>query len=49
MELTEAMDEVRIYNRALSNAEVMQNYTAEPAAVLPMDRLSITWGEMKGE
>ena len=41
------VDEVRIYDRALSNAEVQQNYDAELAAVKPAGKLSTTWGEIK--
>ena len=43
------VDEVRIYDRALSSAEVQQNYDAELAAVLPMSKLSTTWGNIKAE
>lgn len=43
------VDEVRIYGRALSDAEVQQNYVADPAAVLPTSKLSVTWGKIKAE
>lgn len=41
------IDEVRIYERALSEAEVRQNYRAEGLAVTVQSKLSITWGEIK--
>ncbi len=41
------VDEVRVYNKALSNAEVQQNFSAESAAVEPANKLSMTWGEIK--
>jgi hypothetical protein len=43
------VDEIRIYDRALSSAEVMQNFSVDPTAVLPISKLSITWGEIKLE
>ena len=42
-----AMDEVRIYSRALTLAEVQQNFAAEPAAVDILGKLSIAWGKIK--
>lgn len=41
------VDEVRIYSRALSEAEVQQNYAAEPAAIQPAGKLTGTWGSIK--
>jgi hypothetical protein len=41
------IDEVRIYERALSEAEVQQNYRAEGLAVTVQNTLSITWGKVK--
>ena len=44
------IDEVRIYNRALSADEVKQNFlVSKPfkAAVTPAGKLAITWGEIK--
>jgi len=40
------IDEVRIYNRVLSEAEVRHN-SAKGCAVAPSDKLSFTWGEIK--
>lgn len=46
-----ALDEVKIYNRALSADEVRRNYTAtsQLAVVKPMDKLAITWGKIKAK
>ena len=42
------IDEVRIYERALSEFEVKQNYKAVGLAVSPSThKLSLTWGEIK--
>jgi hypothetical protein len=42
------MDEVCIYNRALDDAEMEQNYNAQGLAVKPSDKkLTITWGSIK--
>ena len=41
------IDEVRVYERALSQAEVQQNYQAEGLVVAVRDKLAITWGEIK--
>ena len=41
------IDEVAIYNRALSDAEIRENYRAEGLAVAPADKLAITWGAIK--
>ena len=43
------IDEVRVYNRALSEAEVGQNAAATtgPTAVNPTEKLSLTWGDIK--
>ena len=45
---TGMVDEVRIYGRPLSEAEVMQNMTAGAlTAVEPADKLAETWGSIK--
>ena len=41
------IDEVRIYDRALNNAEVQQNFVAEGLAVDVTGKLTTTWGKMK--
>ena len=41
------LDEVRLYDRALSEDEVLQNYEAEGLAVNPAGKLSLTWGGIK--
>ena len=42
------IDEVAIYNRALSEDEIVQNMNAEGMAALsPTKRLALTWGEIK--
>ena len=41
------LDEVRIYNRALSEKEVLHNLEAEGLAVEPAGKLSLTWGQIK--
>jgi hypothetical protein len=41
------IDEVALYNRALSDDEVLQNYEAKGLAVEPAGKLSLTWGEIK--
>lgn len=43
------IDEVKIYNRALSENEVQQNYraTSQLAVMKPTDKLAITWGGIK--
>ena len=43
------IDEFKIYNRALTEAEVQQNYkaTSQFIAVKPANRLAIIWGEVK--
>ncbi len=42
------IDEVRVYNQALSEEEINQNMKAEGLAVEgPTDKLTVTWGEMK--
>lgn len=43
-----AIDEVRIYNRALSQKEVTQNYESDRGLVVkPADKLSTVWGSLK--
>lgn len=44
-----SIDEVCVYNRALSEDEVKQNYEAKAAAVNPSGKLSIVWSDMKSE
>jgi len=42
------IDEVRVYNRALSEDEVVQNMNAEGMAVVnPAEKLAFTWGKIK--
>ena len=41
------IDEVAIYDRALSDAEIRRNYRASGLAVAPADKLAITWGAIK--
>lgn len=41
------IDEVLIYDRALTDAEVKQNYESEGASVEPHAKLALTWGEVK--
>ncbi len=41
------IDEIRIYNRALSEAEVQQNFTAKGFAVEKFKKIAKTWGEIK--
>ena len=41
------IDEVAIYNRALSEAEIGRNYRASGLAVALSDKLAITWGAIK--
>ena len=42
------LDEVRVYNRALSQAEVEMNLNAEGlTAVEPTEKLALTWGTIK--
>lgn len=42
-----SIDEVRLYNRALTDAEVETNYKSRGAVVAPSGKLSITWGKIK--
>lgn len=44
------IDNVRIYNRVLTEDEVIQNFEAESdtLTVEPIDKLSTTWGRIKG-
>jgi len=43
------IDEVKIYNRALSEDEIQQNFkaTSNTLSVEPVDKLTITWGTIK--
>ena len=41
------LDEVRLYDRALSEKEVLNNMEAEGLAVEPAGKLSLTWGQIK--
>ena len=42
------LDELRLYNRGLSQAEVEQNLDAVGLAVDPTQKLTVTWGSIKG-
>ena len=42
-----AIDEIRIYNRALSEDEVKQNFEAKATAVDFAGKMSLTWGKIK--
>jgi len=42
-----AVDEVSIYDRPLSGAEVKQNLKSSGWAVNPANKLSVTWGDIK--
>lgn len=44
--LTGALDEIKVYNYALSETELLADM-ANPTAVEPTGKLSITWGRMK--
>lgn len=41
------IDEVRIYDRALSDDEIIQNMNAEGLSVNPVEKLVLTWGAVK--
>ena len=41
------IDEVGIYDRALTEDEVERNFNAKGLAVSPQEKLAITWGEIK--
>lgn len=41
------IDEVGIYDRALTNDEIKQNFNSHGLAVSPQKKLAITWGEIK--
>ena len=41
------LDELRLYNRGLSQAEIEQNLEAEGLAVEPTEKLALTWGAIK--
>jgi len=44
------IDEVRIYNRGLSENEIKQNFAAEGLAIAsPSDKLATTWGRVKAQ
>ena len=42
-----AVDEVRIYKKALTLEEVEQNFESQGLAVQPAGKLSLTWGQIK--
>ena len=42
-----AMDEVRIYKKALTPEEIKQNFKSQGLAVQPAGKLSLTWGRIK--
>ena len=41
------LDELRLYNRGLSQAEIQNNLDAEGLAVEPTQKLALTWGAIK--
>ena len=41
------LDELRLYNRGLSQAEIEQNRDAVGLAVEPTEKLTLTWGSLK--
>jgi hypothetical protein len=42
------VDEVRMYDRALTEAEILQNYNStDQLAVEPADKLAVSWGQIK--
>ena len=42
------LDEVRVYNRTLTDEEVIRNYNSDIGlAVKPADKLSTVWGALK--
>ena len=41
------LDEVRLYDRALSEKEILNNMEAEGLAVEPAGKLSLAWGQIK--
>lgn len=41
------IDEVRIYNRALTQDEIQNNFSSVGAAVSPASKIALTWGGMK--
>jgi hypothetical protein len=43
------IDEVRVYDRALSNSEVQQNFQAEGLGVDIAGKLTLTWGGIKSK
>ena len=42
-----AVDEVRIYRKALTLEEVKQNFASQGLSVEPNEKLSLTWGRLK--
>ena len=41
------IDEVGIYNRVLTDNEILRNYNSQGLAVSPQEKLAVTWGEIK--
>ena len=41
------LDELRLYNRGLSQEEIENNLEAEGLAVQPAQKLALTWGTIK--
>jgi len=41
------LDEIRLYEIVLSEAQVLQNYEAKGLSVDTAGKLSLTWGEIK--
>ena len=44
---TGIIDEVSVYNRALSAEEIQRNFDMEPSAISPTEKLAGTWGRTK--
>ena len=42
-----AVDEVRIYKKALTLEEIKQNFESQGLSVEPTAKLSLTWGRIK--
>jgi len=47
--VTGALDEIKVYNYALSEAEIQKDMDdpAGSSAVKPVDKLAVTWGTIK--
>jgi hypothetical protein len=42
-----AIDDLRVYNRALDEADIQQNLTATSLTVRPAEKLSVSWAHLK--